>query len=191
MISAPGRCCEQILRQDHQDLIAPQHPPAAIDDANPIAITVESKTEVDVSLRDGIDQIAQVFRLRRIGMVVGKMAVDRRMKQHMAPRQVPDQQLDHRPGRAVPRVPADAQGRDMGRVYAAERLQDPRDIGVGQIGVLDSAGAAAPRAGGSDSAEIEYVIAKEWLAPKIHLEAIVILGVVAAGYLYAAVHLWR
>ena len=46
------------------------------DDAEAVAITVKRQADFGIGGFQGVDQVAQVFRLARVGMVVGEAAID-------------------------------------------------------------------------------------------------------------------
>src|SRR3546814_2314614 len=88
---------------------------------------------------------------------------------------------------ALPIFPADAEG------AAREALDQPVDIGVDDVDALRRAFApridGLPVARGGHFADRLNVGAEEGTPLKHHLETIIVGGVVAAGYLYAAVHI--
>ena len=96
--------------------------------------------------------------------------------------------FDHRARGAVARIPADAEG------AAGEPLDQPVDIGIDDIDALRRAFSSRvdgfPVARRGHFADPLDIGAEEGAALKHHLEAIIVGGVVAAGYLYAAVHIF-
>ena len=169
---------------DLQQLVAPDHTALAVDRADAVAVAIESDAEIEASLRDQLAQIGEVRLDRRIGMVVREMAVDGGEQQMMLPGQPRRELFDHGARGAVAGVPADAKG------AAGESLDQPIDIGVDDVDALRSALAAVPVARGGHFADPPDVGAEEGASLKHHLEAIVIGGIMAAGYLYAAIDLF-
>ena len=115
-------------------------------------------------------------------MMVGKITVDIGEEQVVLTRQELDQLLDDRAGDAVARVPADA--------VAAPGIagEQAADIIVDDVGVRDGPLAFLPVARFRQLRQVLDVLAEKRLVLEDHLEAIVIGGIVAAGYLYAAIH---
>ncbi len=101
----------------------------------------------------------------------------------MLTREQLDQLLDHRAGGAVAGIPSDAIG------AAGIARDQPADVEVLDLGVADRAGAVLPVALGRHPADRLDVLAEKRTVLEHHLEAVVIGGIMAAGYLYAAVHL--
>src|SRR3546814_15653754 len=112
-----------------------------------------------------------------------KIPVDVGEQKVMLAGQARGELFDHRSRGAVAGVPPDTAG------AAGETLDQPIDIGVDDVDLLGRTFAALPVAGGSEFADPPNVGAEEGTPLKHHLEAVIVGGVVAAGYLYAAVHL--
>ena len=62
--------------QDLQDLVAEDDPALAVDHADPVAVAVEADAELVAAVGHLADQVDQVVRLGRVGVVVGEAAVD-------------------------------------------------------------------------------------------------------------------
>ena len=129
-------------------------------------------------------QIFQIFRLGRVGMMVGKGAVDLGIEAMMLAGQFGDQLFQRRAGRAIARVPAHAERREL---LGAAR--DAIDIGIQHRLLPRGAGFAriVPVAGLGHLAQLHDVRAEERPALEHHLEAVVIGRIVAAGNHDAAV----
>ena len=117
-----------------------------------------------------------------VGMMIRKLAVDIGKQQMMLTREELDELLDHRSRGAVAGVPADpiAAARIAGKETRDIRVDD-RDIGHGAV-------AGRPVARPGQPSEIGDVIAKKRRMTKYHLEAVILGGIVAAGYVDAAIH---
>ena len=168
---------------DLEQLVAPDHPALAVDRPDTVAVSIESDAEIEALLRDQLPQIGQIRLDRGIGMVVRKMAVDISVEKMMLAGQPRGELFDDGARGAVAGVPADAEG------AAGEALDEPVDIGVDDVDALRRSLAAFPVARGSDFADPLNVGAEEGAPLKHHLEAVIVGGIVAAGYLYAAVHI--
>ena len=62
--------------EDHQQLVAPDHPALAVDRADPVAVAVEGDPEVELLVGDERLQVGEVGFDGRVGMMVGKCAID-------------------------------------------------------------------------------------------------------------------
>ena len=120
-------------------------------------------------------------------MMIGKIAVDFGVKQVMFARQALSEFLQRGAGRAIARVPPDLQTSKRCRIEPVERFEHPVDIGVDHIALFHRARTVDPFARRAAPTEFLDVRTKERTALKHHLEAIVIGGIVAAGYLDAAI----
>src|SRR5205823_4430870 len=103
--------------------------------------------------------------------------------QVMLTRQELGELLDYRAGGTIARVPADPV-----RTAGIAR-HEPTDIIVDNIDVGYRALAFFPVAVRRHLAELLDILAKERAVLKHHLEAVILGGVMAAGYLDAAIHL--
>ena len=110
MIVAPGTVPQHRLGEDGEQLVAPDHPALAVHRADPVAVAVEGDAEIELLLRDQRLEVREIGLLGRVGMMVGKAAVDIGVERVMLARQPAEQQLERRPGRAVARIPADPVG---------------------------------------------------------------------------------
>ena len=183
-----GAVFEHIFGIDHQELIAPDHPARAVDRADPVAIAVKSHAEVEVLGCDKRAQIGEIGFHSRIRMVVGEMAVDLGKQQMMFPGQPGCQRFERGASRTVPGIPADLETGERRGIDPGQSGEQALDIFVHDIARGDGAGAAGeiPRRG--QRAEPLDIGAEERTPLEYHLEAIVIGGVMAAGYLNAAIH---
>ena len=100
---------------------------------------------------------------------------------NMFARQPLDQCLHHRPRRAIAGIPADAQRR------TGKSLQQAIDIGVEHIGMVDATLTSDPVRRRRHRADRLNLLAIKWRARRHEFEAIVIGGIMAAGYLYPAI----
>ena len=189
----PGDHPQQILGIDHQQLVAPHDPPGAVDRADPVAVAIESHSEIEVLGRDQRPKIGEVLLLGRIRMMVGKIPVDFGEQQEVLPWEPGGERFERGTRRAVARVPTDAKS---GQAIVADPAQafnqpfnQPVDVSGHDIAGLAGTVARGPGAGLSHAAEFEDILAEERSALKYHLEAIIIGGIVAAGYLNAALHI--
>ena len=173
---------EDRLDQNGQKLIRPDHAARGVDRADPVPIAIERDAEMEVVVRDHAFQIGKVRLDRRIGVMMRKMAVHIGVEQVMLTRQELDQLLDDRAARAVPAVPGDA--------IAATGIarHQPPDIGVEHVGIGDRSCAAGPVSLRRQCRQALDVLAKKRTVVQHHLEAIVIGGIMAAGYLDAGIH---
>ena len=178
---------QQVLCVNHQELIAPDDPPFAIDSADPVTIAVESNSEVEGSCRDEILQIGKIVFDGGVRVMVGKSAVDLGEEDVMFTRQSGNQFLERRAGSAVAGVPADAHAFERRCIDAIQRCEKARDILVKDIALLCIACSIAPLARSRPPTQFLDVAAEERAALEYHLEAVVIGGVMAAGYLNTAV----
>ena len=116
-------------------------------------------------------------------MMVGEIAVHVGEQQVMLTRQQLDELLDHRAGSAIAGIPADPV-----RAAGITRHQ-PADIIVDDIDVGNGAFAFFPVAPRRHPAEHLDILAEKRAVLQDHLEAVILGGVMAAGYLDAAIHL--
>src|SRR5690606_9611965 len=100
---------QDVLRKDREELVAPDDAAKIVDDADAIAIAIETDAEAGVDALYRLDQILQIFRDRRIGVMVREIAVDLIEQQHMPPRQLRDDLTQRLAGGAVATVPDDAE----------------------------------------------------------------------------------
>ncbi len=181
---------EQVLGIDHQQLVTPDDPPLAVDRADPIAVTVKSHSEIEVLLRDELAQIDQIFLHRGVRMMVRKIPVDFSKEDMMLARQARDELFERGASGTIARVPANLQAGEGSSVDPVERLEHPVDVSIHDLKGLDRTGAAQPVARPCQLSQFQDIGPEERPATEYHLEAIVIGGIVAASYLYAAIHLF-
>jgi hypothetical protein len=181
---------QQVLGVDHQQLVAPDDAALAVDRADPVAVAVEGHSEIEALLRDETPQVGQILLLGRIGMMVGKVPVDLGVEREVLPWEPGDERLERGSRRAVARVPADPKSGQAILADAGDPFNQPVDVSGHDLAALDRPGARSPSAEPSYPPELEDVLAEERPSLKYHLEAIVIGGIVAAGYLNAAIHVF-
>ena len=186
-----GDHSQQILGVDHQQLVAPHDPPGAIDRADPVAIAVECDSEIELLVRDQRAKIGEVLFLGRIRVMVRKIPVDIGKQREVLPWEPGDERFERGPRRAVARVPTDAKSGQAIVADPAEPFNQPIDVGGHDLAGLAGADARSPLAGGGHPAEFGDILAEERSALKYHLEAVIIGGIVAAGYLNAALHVFH
>ncbi len=179
---------EQVFGEHHQQLVAPDDPAFAVDRTDTVAVPVESHPEIERLLGDQIAQIGEVLLDSGIGVMIGKFAIDIGKQQVMFARKTRGELFERGTGRAVPRVPTDLEAGKRGGIDPVKRFQHPIDIGIDDIAVLDRSRAVDPFARTAPAAELLDVRPEKRPPLKHHLEAVVIGGVVAAGYLDAAIH---
>ena len=71
-----GQGFQHWLGQDQHQLVAPDHPPFAVNRADAVAVAVEGDAEVELLVGDELLKVGEVLLDRRIGVVVGEGAVD-------------------------------------------------------------------------------------------------------------------
>ena len=101
------------------------------------------------------------------------------------------QSLDDGAGRAVAGIPADAQVLQQGLVDPVQPAEQAFDVSIHDGNIGDVAIARYPTAFIGNAPEIDYIGPEERSPFKYRLEAIVIGGIVAAGYLNAALYIWK
>src|SRR5690606_42096350 len=171
-------------------LIAPNDAPLAVDRADPVAVAVEGDAEIEVLFGDQPAQVLQVFRDGGIGMMVREIAVHFGIEREMFAGELGDERFERRTGGAVAGVPTDTHRFKPRAVDALQTGKYPIDVIVEDLPRLDSAGSVVPIARRRHPADRLDVLAAERAALTDHLESLVIGGIVAAGYLDAAVHLF-
>ncbi len=120
--------------------------------------------------------------------MVGKIAVDFGVEEVMFAGQARGKRFECRAGGPVAGVPANAQPFKTRVIDPRQPFEQALDVSGHHLAAFDGAGAIAPRALGGDLAEHLDVLPEERPALEHHLEAIVIGGIMAAGYLDAAIH---
>ncbi|MFX6201860.1 hypothetical protein ABTF50_20895, partial [Acinetobacter baumannii] len=71
-----GQFLQHRLRQNGQNLIAPDHTALPVDRADAVAIAIESQSEIELLLGDEALEIGKVLFVSGIWVMVGKIAVD-------------------------------------------------------------------------------------------------------------------
>ena len=186
-----GHAGEQVLGIDHQQLIAPNDPAFTVDCANPVAIPVESHSEIEVLFRDERAQIGKVCFNRWIRMMIGEIAINFSKQQMMLARQLLGHQLKRGASSAIASVPTDFEALQGRNIHSLDRFEHASDILVQDFALGRRANrrrAIAPLTRGRTLAQSDDVCAKERTPLKHHLEAIVIGGIMAASYLNAAIY---
>ena len=67
---------QHVLRKQHQLPVGINNVSIFRDHAKPVAVTVKGQTDFGIGLFQRRDEILQIFRMRRVGMMVGKMSID-------------------------------------------------------------------------------------------------------------------
>ena len=93
-------------------------------------------------------------------------------------------------GGPVARVPADPKSGQRIEADPVQPGSQAIDISAEDIAVLMASLSSQPVARGGQATEVLEIVSEHRKAPKYYLEAIVICGIVAAGYLNAALHIW-
>src|SRR5439155_12315614 len=114
------------------------------DDPDPIAVTIEGDAEVAMLAGDGLLQLNEILRHRRIGMMRRKGSVDHLVQQNVPAGQAGGQLADDLAGRAVPGIPGDGQraraitiARQPGDVVITDRMLG--DLTADLMGIPESA----------------------------------------------------
>ena len=103
-----GFSLQHVGSEDDQQLVAPDHPPLAVDRADPVGVPVKRETEVELLVSNQLLKIDKVGFDRRVGVVIWEAAVDLSEERVVLAGQALDEFLENRPGRAVAGIPADA-----------------------------------------------------------------------------------
>ena len=172
--------CGDILCQKRGQQIARHLPALAIDNADPVAVTVKSDAEIGTRRRDLGPQQLKRFRVDRIRMVVRKGPVDFREQYLVRAVETRHQFFGRRSAGPVATIPDDRQAGCNGTV------SKPVDIGL-----LDSPRYDAPIIGaigacGADAAKLLDISAEEGQTAHHHLEAVMRWRVMASGHLNGA-----
>ena len=131
MMVAPGWRLQHVARQDRSELVAPQDAALAVDHADAVAVAVEGDAEIAACSCDHLgDQLLQVLRHRRVGMVVREGAVDvARYSTICSPGSLAASALQDLAGRAVAGVPGDLQLALAAVIVLQQRARhSPRDV---------------------------------------------------------------
>ena len=104
-----GQRFQHRFGKDAQNLVAPDNAAHAIDRTDPVAVTVESQSEIELVVRDELFQVAKVFLFRGIGMMIGERAINFGKDRMMLAGEQLDEFLDDLAGCAIARVPADTE----------------------------------------------------------------------------------
>jgi len=119
---AAWKRCQHIPGQQSQDLIAPENPTFTVHHADPVAVAVEGDAEIALLGQNRRLQLSQVLRHGGIGMVRGKIAVDRRIEQGVPPGKPAREFRESLARRAVTGIPSDRQRALAAVVVARESL---------------------------------------------------------------------
>ena len=177
---------QHVAREHDQQLVAEQDVAFIVDHADAVPVAVEGDAEIGLLARHLGDDLLEVLRDRRVGMVVREGAVHVAIDDEMRPGQAGGQRLHDRAGGAVARVPYHLQ-----RALAAVPVSQ-HAIGIAGGNVH---AAVAARALGHDvalrghAADLLDRRAVERLPADHHLEAVVVGRVVAARHHHRAVRL--
>ena len=150
-----GQFLQHRLCINRQQLIAPDHPTFAIDGANTVTIAIECHAEVELLVGNQRLEIDEVLFLGRVGVMIGKIAVNVGKQGVMLTRQQLDELLDDRPGHAIPGVPANTIG------CTVEAFDQSRDILIHDLDAFRPGSAVVPIAVCRHRAELLDIGAKE------------------------------
>jgi len=177
----PGVAREDVACEEHDLPVRPDHVPIPGQYAQAVAVAIEGQAEFGARRLDDELEVLQVFGLARVGMVVREIAVDLRVQvDHLAAERTQDCR-GARAGDAVagvdddphrPRQPA-VRG-DAVRVLGDDVHRRDAPLAARVVLALDAL------------AQPLDLLAVDRAAGEHHLEAVVVLGVVAAGDLDAA-----
>ena len=188
MIVAPGSAARNRHGQNAEDLVAPDHATGAVDCTQPVAVAIESQSEVELVVDDKPFEVGQILLFGRVRVMIGKTTVNVGVKRLVLAGQQRDELFDDSARCAIASIPADAERRPI-RLGSIETLDQPRDIIVQDRVIADRAGTLFPVAFFGKLGQILDIGAKKWRVGKDHLEAVILGGIMAAGYLNAAIDL--
>ncbi len=178
---APRFALEHVAREQHQLAIGVDDLPVLGDDAQAVAVAVEGQAELGVAGLDEADQLGQVLGLARVGVMVGEVAVDFRVElAHGAA----ERAQDARGGGAGDAVAGIDRHRHRPRQGAVG--DDARAVLRQDVHRRRAAAPADDVVGLHPPAQALDLLAMDGAPGEHHLEAVVVLGVVAAGDLDAA-----
>jgi hypothetical protein len=182
---------QHVLCKQHNQRVARQGAAAGIHDTQPIAIPIEGQSKVEPSPRDGLPQIGKVGINRGIRVMTRKRSINMRVQQDVTAGETSAQAFDHRAGGAVAGIPGDGEPSKRVRRDTPQPGEQALDVGIQHVDRLGRPVAHRPIPPGGEAAEIEYIWTEERTPVKYHLEAILIGGIVTAGYLNAILHFWQ
>jgi len=107
----------------------------------------------------------------------------------MFPREPLGQRLQRRPGGPISCIPSDLEVSKRPPINPSEPFEHTLNILAKDIALADLTRTVDPLAGSGDFAERLDVLSEKRTSLKYHFEAVVIGGIVAASYLYAAINL--
>ena len=182
MIVRAGVALEHVGREQHQLAVGVDDLAVLRDDAEAVAVAVEREAELGIGRLHGADQVGQVLGLARVGMVVREVAVDLGVQlDHVAAERAQDAGRRRARECRCPNRPRSSSAARAcsrwrcGRVYSARMsIAAERPLAARVVLGLD-----AP-------AQALDLVAVDRAAGQHHLEAVVVLRVVAAGDLDAA-----
>ena len=180
---------EKVFRIDHQQLVAPDHAAFPVDRADPVAIAIESHAEVERLPGDKFAQVGKILFDRGIRVMIGKFAVDLRKEKVVFARQARSELFERGPGGTIARVPADLEPGQCRSVDPIECCKHAIDIGIEHVAILVRARTVGPFSCRPSPAQFLDIGSEERTPLENHLEAIVIGGIMAAGYLDSAIHI--
>ena len=181
------RPCQQVFRVDHEQLIAPDYAPLAIDCTDAISIPVERHTKIERLVGDKLSQVFEIFLYRRVGVVIGEIPIDLGKQEVMFARKPRRQFFKSGAGSAIACVPPDLETVQHTWFNAVECLDHTFDIRVDYVATFNFARSVGPFAFCAAAAQLLDICAEERPTLEHHFETVVICRVVAAGDLDAAI----
>ena len=172
--------CGDILCQKRGQQVARHLPALAIDNADSVAVTVETDAEIGAGRRDLGPQQLECFRVDRVRMVVREGPVNFREQHLVRAVETRHQLFGRRPAGPVAAIPDDREACCDG---AGGK---PVDIGLLDGPRYDASVIGAIGSGGADAAKLLDIRAEEGQAAHHHLEAVMRWRVVASGHLNGA-----
>ena len=168
---------QHVLREQHQLPVGIDDAAVRRDHAEPVAVAVEGESQFGPLPAHRGDEVAEVLRLRGIGVMVGEAAVDVAVELDDLAAEPAIEFPRGRAGDAVAAI-----DRDLHRAREARIRNDAQQVGLAHIGT-----AVPPRSAGEipffDAApQALDVFAGERDAVEHHLQAVVLGGIVAAGH---------
>jgi hypothetical protein len=168
---------QDVLRKQHQLAVRIDDLPVLGDDAEAVAVAVEGQPDFCVGILQRLDQVLQVFRMRRVRVVIRESAI------HFA------EQLDHLAAHAAIQVACKRTGYTVAAIDG--NLDGARNFYIAddalQVLLADVVGAVLAGSGRRLQARFDGQvqggdgIAMDCFALQHHLEAVVVWRVMAAG----------
>ena len=167
---------EHVLRVEHQLPVRVDDLPVFGDHADAVAVAVEGEAQLRVRVCEQRNEVREVLRLGRVGVVVGKAPVDFRIQRGDFAAELPEE-----PWCNVARHAVAAIDRDLHRPGELHVTHNPLQVGVRDLTVFDAPGALRHAPGFNAPPEFLDRLAGERAAGDHHLDAVVIRRIVAAG----------